>query len=673
MKRLTDRELEKIYFGWLGKSIGIRYGAPVEMWTAEEIRSKYGKKEGYLADYNDFAADDDSNGPVFFYRALRDCTDLPSYGYQEIAECWLNHVPYEHGFYWWGGYGVSEEHTAYLNLEHGILPPQSGSIAQNGKILAEQIGGQIFSDVWGLIAPDDVFLAAELAEKAARVSHDGVAVDGGRFVAAMISAAFSAASVEEILTSALRVIPEESAYAHVVRDIMAFFASGRDSEACFAYIRREYWKDKYGGNCHIIPNAALMICALLYGKGDFLETLRLVTFFGFDTDCNAGNLGTVMGVFTGLAGVDYDTWIAPLHDTTICSSVLGYENILSIPEFAYDLFRTALRLRGETYKGRYALALARDLKTFTLDFLLPSSTNGMRAADGARIRNAEGVLEINAPSAGTGRVFYMTYYGKDDFSDNRYDPATSPKVYRGQTIVSHYEADPAAEVRLFFEDARSGRCHISEAGARTFKIDCAEDARIGKIGLLISGGTVRLAELSCVGKAEYVLDFSKAAEEEYSLEHVEVEQCTYYKGNWRLETGQLTGRCLSDGQLFTGKPLGDFTFSTSVTLVSGSNFGVIFKAGGVRRQYRLQFSDGKIAIVRRNGSETLLTACEYPVSAGETYRLAVAVDGSKIRAYVNGEEVLAYIDASLPARGIVGAAVADGTVARFDRFMIKEV
>ena len=103
MKRLTDRELEKIYFGWLGKSIGIRYGAPVEMWTAEEIRSKYGKKEGYLADYNDFAADDDSNGPVFFYRALRDCTDLPSYGYQEIAECWLNYVPYEHGFYWWGG------------------------------------------------------------------------------------------------------------------------------------------------------------------------------------------------------------------------------------------------------------------------------------------------------------------------------------------------------------------------------------------------------------------------------------------------------------------------------------------------------------------------------------------------------------------------------------------
>ena len=86
---------------------------------------------------------------------------------QDVAEALLNYAPFEHGFFWWGGYGVSEEHTAYLNLEHGIPAPQSGSIAQNGAILAEQIGGQIFSDVWGLVAPHDIFLAARLADKSA--------------------------------------------------------------------------------------------------------------------------------------------------------------------------------------------------------------------------------------------------------------------------------------------------------------------------------------------------------------------------------------------------------------------------------------------------------------------------------------------------------------------------
>ena len=48
-------------------------GAPVESWTYEKIRTVYGEVNGYLADYRDFAADDDSNGPIFLIRALEDC------------------------------------------------------------------------------------------------------------------------------------------------------------------------------------------------------------------------------------------------------------------------------------------------------------------------------------------------------------------------------------------------------------------------------------------------------------------------------------------------------------------------------------------------------------------------------------------------------------------------
>ena len=72
MKKLTDLDLEKIYCGWLGKNIGIRYGAPVEMWDAGQIRTTFGTKEGYLADYNDFAAVEVRIGPVLFYRDLRE-------------------------------------------------------------------------------------------------------------------------------------------------------------------------------------------------------------------------------------------------------------------------------------------------------------------------------------------------------------------------------------------------------------------------------------------------------------------------------------------------------------------------------------------------------------------------------------------------------------------------
>ncbi len=68
--------------------------------------------------------------------------------------------------FWWGGYGISTEHTAYLNLKNGIEAPQSGSVEQNGLILAEQIGGQIFIDTWGLVNPCNPEKAAHYGEAA---------------------------------------------------------------------------------------------------------------------------------------------------------------------------------------------------------------------------------------------------------------------------------------------------------------------------------------------------------------------------------------------------------------------------------------------------------------------------------------------------------------------------
>lgn len=115
--------------------------------------------------YKNFAADDDSNGPLFFIRALEDCKDLNNFSSHEVANALLNYAPYEHGFFWWGGYGISTEHTAYLNLRNGITAPRSGSVEQNGSTMAEQIGGQIFIDSWGLVSPGNPEQAAKLASR----------------------------------------------------------------------------------------------------------------------------------------------------------------------------------------------------------------------------------------------------------------------------------------------------------------------------------------------------------------------------------------------------------------------------------------------------------------------------------------------------------------------------
>src|SRR5688500_1828986 len=210
---------ERVYAGWLGKCIGVRFGAPLENWTYEEIRDNLGELTTYLREDKDkiFKPDDDTAVPMILIRALEDYGASADVTAAQIGDTWLNYLGDQHGTLWWGGYGVSTEHTVYLHLASGIPVPRAGSIPQNGAMLAEQIGGQIFSDIWGLVAPNNPALAADLAEKAASVSHDGSGLDGSRFIAALVSAAFSEREPRKLIEIGLKHISADGEYARVIR------------------------------------------------------------------------------------------------------------------------------------------------------------------------------------------------------------------------------------------------------------------------------------------------------------------------------------------------------------------------------------------------------------------------------------------------------------------------
>ena len=137
--------------------------------------------------------DDDVAGTFTFIRALEDHGTRADLTAREIGETWLNYLVERRSILWWGGNGNSTEHTAWLNLKRGIAAPASGSAAVNGRAVAEQIGAQIFIDGWAIVAPGNPALAARLAEQAARVSHDGAAVDAAKLWAAMEAEAFISA------------------------------------------------------------------------------------------------------------------------------------------------------------------------------------------------------------------------------------------------------------------------------------------------------------------------------------------------------------------------------------------------------------------------------------------------------------------------------------------------
>ncbi|MFZ4618782.1 MAG: ADP-ribosylglycohydrolase family protein, partial [Rectinemataceae bacterium] len=254
MAAIPKDYLDRLYAGFIGKNVGIRLGAPVEpaIWTYGRIREIYGEVTSYLKPFRNFAADDDANGPCFFIRPLLDGDPTKPLEANDVGRAWLDYAREGRGMFWWGGYGISTEHTAYLNLKAGIPAPESGSIARNGATVAEQIGGQIFIDTWGLVWPGRPREAAGHAATAASVSHDGEGTNGARFIAACIAAAFSHEAVAglgpkekerallDVVEAGLGQLDSNCLYSGVAKAVIAFHdAHPDDWRPCQEYLIAE--------------------------------------------------------------------------------------------------------------------------------------------------------------------------------------------------------------------------------------------------------------------------------------------------------------------------------------------------------------------------------------------------------------------------------------------------
>ncbi|GAA0794612.1 ADP-ribosylglycohydrolase family protein [Faecalicatena orotica] len=704
---MKEKYIEQIYAGWLAKIIGIRLGAPIEGWTYEKIRELYGEPDGYLIDYQDFAADDDSNGPLFFLRALEDSRSGYSIQAQDVAEALLNYAPYEHGFFWWGGYGTATEHTAYLNLRNSIPAPLSGSIAQNGSTMAEQIGGQIFIDTWGLVTPGNPDLAAQYAQKAASVTHGGNGIYGGIFIAVCISYAFVENEIEKIIEKGLSYIPEDCEYARAVRAIKWFYhAHPGDWRACFQYVHDNWGYSKYPGNCHIIPNAAVIILALLYGEGNFSDTLNICNMCGWDTDCNVGNLATIMGVRGGLAAIDYQKWRRPINDFLACSSVIGSLNIQDIPYGALYITKLAYAVAGEEMPEPWKHIA--DGRIDSCHFEFPGSTHAIRVRKerpgSTHIENTDETafdgsrsLKIVGNHAGTGEHIYVykkTYYCPDDFHDSRYDPGFSPIVYPGQTIhgsvfIPEYGCN--TQVCLYAKEQNTGEILLGESVnpekgkwiEMGWKIPDMEGGLIAEIGFCFcikeenswDGSFVGMIDdLYTEGRADYTILFEEEEEEVWPGLHREVRQFTRLKGMLYLEGGQMHLSCADYAEAYTGRyDWRDYTAAFTCTpLNTGTHMQNVRVQGAVRSYAAGFLPGGKFAILKNENGYRVLTETEYQWEPGKEYVISIKVSGNRIEASVQDGVSLTAVDEEHPyLTGSIGVSASKGGHTKYRKIEVK--
>ncbi len=320
---------QKIEGAWLGRISGCRLGQAFEGIQSDEMKlfleetenkplhryvyrsdfteEMYGRYRFpfagrlYVDETNCFPGDDDTNYTVLYQEIIEKYgKDFTPY---DVSRAWLALQPKD-------AYCTAER-VAFCNFVKGYTPPVS---AHYKNPYREWIGAQIRADYFGYINPGNPKLAAHMAWRDACISHTKNGIYGEMFVAAMLAVAAETNCMKEVILAGLGEIPSTSRlYQHIMM-VVNQFESGVSKEECFQNIHTLFNEKDGHGWCHTIPNAMIVAASLLYGKGDFANSICMAVEACFDTDCNGATVGSIIGMAYGINAIP-KYWTEPFHDT----------------------------------------------------------------------------------------------------------------------------------------------------------------------------------------------------------------------------------------------------------------------------------------------------------------------------------------------------------------------
>jgi ADP-ribosylglycohydrolase len=692
---LPHNTLEHIYAGVLGKLIGVYLGRPFENWTYQRIMRELGPITYYVNEQLGaqlVVTDDDVSGTFSFVRALEDHICSAELSSEDIGRTWLNYVVENRAVFWWGGAGNSTEHTAWLNLAKGIPAPASGSIATNGKTVAEQIGAQIFIDGWALVAPGNPALAARLARAAGSVSHDGESVHAAVLWAAMEAEAFVSRDVGHLIDTGLSYIPADCLIAKLVADIRGWVtANGDDWQATRQQIEDSYGYDKYAGVCHVVPNHALMIMALLHAPDDFSRGQMIVNTSGWDTDCNAGNLGCLHGIMLGLAGLEGGPdWRGPVADRLYLSTADGGRGVGDAAAVTLWLAGLAHRLAGLPEP-----LPPKDGAQF--HFALPGAVQGFMAGGSQRdcadvvVSGTGSALAVDLVSMTSGRSAYVgtpVFTPPAMIGHSWYEVLATPRVWPGQTLEARISAEAnlsgSVEVALAIRHYGEGDTLVTAVAPQSATLEAGGSATlswrlpqldgnpIAEIGFVMSVrdqatvGRVLLDWMRWDGEPELVL---KRPHNEGSMwRSAWINGASVFSKNFK-ESFRISGN-RGEGVILTGtRQWADYRLDATLNLHLGDYGAVLVRAEGLRRYYAVRLGrNGTLQIVRRRDEiETVLAETPLPVAFETPIELRITASGRQLMVEAAGTRLEAE-DATYRS-GMIGLGVFEGALST-DRILV---
>lgn len=258
-----------------------------------------------------WGADDDTD-IEYMYQELLLRNETSILTGEQIRDGWLRHIrPDEENYLW-----VANQ-RAFDLMNEGVVPPATGDPRNNPEY--EMIDAQLTTEIFGLFAPGRPDIAKRMAELPIRT----VARHDSEWIAQFYVMMFSLAAGEEhaanplknqlfaIADQAKTRLPQNSYPRSMYEFVQSKYEQGipweqaRDS----VYVRYQVEgrdgydltsRNLYCNGCFAAGiNFAASLISLFYGEGDLLQTIRIGTLAGWDSDNPTATWGGLIGFMLG--------------------------------------------------------------------------------------------------------------------------------------------------------------------------------------------------------------------------------------------------------------------------------------------------------------------------------------------------------------------------------------
>jgi hypothetical protein len=269
-----------------------------------------------FADTDSMWGADDDTDIEYMYQELLLKNKTSVLSGEQIRDGWLKHIKSEEENYLW----VSNQ-NAFDLMKEGMIPPATGNPVKNPDY--EMIDAQLTTEIFGLLAPTRPDVAIKMAllpiQTTARVNSQWIS----EFYVSMFSLA----------TSVDTNLPMKERIVWLAEQAKSRLPQSRYSSKMYDFVKSKYleglpWEqtrdsiylryqvqardgydmssqNRYCNGCFAAGiNFAASLVSLFYGEGDLLETIKIGTLAGWDSDNPTATWGGLIGFMIGKDGVE---------------------------------------------------------------------------------------------------------------------------------------------------------------------------------------------------------------------------------------------------------------------------------------------------------------------------------------------------------------------------------